>query len=115
MKNIFSGVASVIAVVIAIIAMFYPSGGSLGNKTASFWDAASYKVSGTEIVSSARVATVTGLTLSNSSATSTINAGLYCVQYYATSSATSWKMVPKLDGLGSSTSTPFTATYGTCP
>lgn len=57
MKISFSGVASVIAVAIAILGVVFGHGGSpvAGNTTQSFWDSAlGYKVNGTTIINSSK-------------------------------------------------------------
>lgn len=78
-------VAIVIAAALAAWALISPA--TFGNKTASFWDAQSYKVSGTTVISSSRLATFLGLTVTTTnSATST--SALGCIQTVATSTAT---------------------------
>lgn len=123
MKNIGTLIGA-IALVIAVTALFFPKAGmvvseELGNKTASFWDAVSYKVSGTEVISSSRTATFTSLVLSNSS-TSTVSVG--CIQTTATSSATPIKLTFNVSFVGTSTlngdgtaAGNVTWDYGTCP
>jgi len=68
-QNISLGLA-VVAIVIAAFASF-GSSPSFGNKTASFWDALSYKVSGTEIISSSR-----GASFTTGAFSSTVSTGL---------------------------------------
>ena len=69
MQNILEKNGWVVALVVAIIALFTPAVSSvitfeLGNKTDDFWDAASYKVSGTEVISSSRGISATTLAAS---------------------------------------------------
>lgn len=51
-----------------------------------------------------------GLTTS----TSTEKHRFFCIEYYATSSETTWNLKPKVDGLDSSTTTPLIAAFGSC-
>lgn len=115
-------IISAIALVIAIVGMFFPQQArvavdELGNKTASFWDAVSYKVSGTEVINSSRAGTFTDLTVSKSG-TSTVSVG--CVQTTATSSATTIKLLFNTSFVGTTTVNGTVAGnvlwgYGTCP
>ena len=111
----------VVALVVAIIALLMPSSSvSLGNKTASFWDAVQgYKVNRTTIVTSGRAATFTGLTLSDSATTSAV---IGCVQTTATSSGTTIKLMFNASYVGTTTVNGDTTAagsvfwdYGTCP
>lgn len=111
--NQFSFIASLVAVAIAIGAWFFQPLPPAGSATASFMDAAQgFRVSGTEVISSARVGTFTDVTISDTS-TSTLAVG--CIQANATSSATTVKLV--LSTLGATSSFSGTAywQYGTCP
>jgi len=79
-----------------------------------------YAINGINVVDSARNAafaagTFTGtITHGSNSATSTLALRLFCVEFYATSSATVWNIKPKLDGLTGATTTPFVSGFGGC-
>lgn len=100
-----------VALVIAIIAVFLPQmpvSEDLGNKTASFWDAIGYKMSGTDVLSKSTAGTTT--------------LAVNCVQTSATSTATPIKLLFNTAFTGSTTvngdgsaSGNVLWDYGTCP
>ncbi len=74
-----------------------------------------FQVSQTGSVTTSGDLSVSGrITHGSASATTTLQLNLFCIQFYATSSATAWKLTPKLNGLTGATTTPFTAEFGTC-
>ena len=112
MNNTFIAIGiSAVAIVIAIYAAFAGPGTSLGNKTASFWDAASYRVAGTEVISAARDINQG----TSDTATSSFKGG--CIQTVATSTATPWKLlvVATTTQIAPGYNAVILAKYGTCP
>lgn len=114
---------ALVAIVIATIALFaaFSHSSGFGNKTASFWDALSYKVSGTEIVSASRSATFTGGIFSSSATTSvsllsTSATQGVCLPVNPTSTATLMNLTFAATTTGQSTVGVIPVLrYGACP
>ena len=107
-----------IAIVIAVGAYFVPQTaapefGATGTRFPNGLSADSTSPSAGQVRGTTLTVT-SNSAFGSTSATSTTNLNFFCYQYYATSSATAWKLTPKLNGLTAATSSPFTSEFGTC-